>query len=147
MQCVCVASMRRKTQQVQKIGPWGRFKKHYLRLFIYYFVHFVVQKVISPIGNLGRFQGKPAATTLINYKVHAGSFHVSKIHRTLTWTTGSLTCLCGHSYACIYTQGCGTPTASQNNIFDLESRVFLVLLMQTVFEPQVFRSRIRRSAN
>ena len=42
--------------------------------------------------NLGSFpQGKPAATvpryqTLINYKVHAGSFRVSVIHRTLTWT-------------------------------------------------------------
>ena len=39
-------------------------------------------------------QGKPAATesrysTLINYKVHAaGSFRVSIIHRTLTWTAG-----------------------------------------------------------
>ena len=29
-------------------------------------------------------------------KVHAGSFRVSVIHRTLTWTTGSLTCVCDH---------------------------------------------------
>ena len=48
-----------------------------------------------PMGNLGRFsQGKSAVTelrypTLINYKVHAGSFHVSIIHQTLTWTTWS----------------------------------------------------------
>ena len=28
-------------------------------------------------------------------------------HRTLTWTTGSLTCV--HSYACVYTRGRGTP--------------------------------------
>ena len=46
--------------------------------------------------NLGHFpQGKTAATeshypTLINYKVHAGSFHLAIIHWTLTWTTGSL---------------------------------------------------------
>ena len=30
-------------------------------------------------------------------KVHAGSFRVSIIHQTLTWTTGSLTCICDHS--------------------------------------------------
>ena len=36
-------------------------------------------------------------------KVHAGSFCVST--KTLTWTTGSLMCVCDHSYACVYTQG------------------------------------------
>ena len=30
-------------------------------------------------------------------KVHAGSFRVSVIYRTLTWTTGSLTCVRDHS--------------------------------------------------
>ena len=45
--------------------------------------------------------------------VHAGCFRVLVIHRTLTWTTGSLTCVRGHSYACVYTtRGSGTPTAS-----------------------------------
>ena len=53
-------------------------------------------------------------------KVHAGSFRVSVNHRTPTWTTGSLACVCDHSYACVYTQGLGTPTASQHNILDLE---------------------------
>ena len=54
---------------------------------ILYFAHFVVPMEISPMGNLGYFpQGKPAATescypTLINYKVHAGSFRVSKSRR------------------------------------------------------------------
>ena len=53
--------------------------------------------------------------------MHAGSFHVSIIHRTLAWTTGSVTCVRDHSYACIpYTQGLGTPTASQRNIFNSE---------------------------
>ena len=32
-------------------------------------------------------------------KVHAGSFRVYVIHRTLTWTTGSLTCVRDRSYA------------------------------------------------
>ena len=35
-------------------------------------------------------------------KVHAGSFHISVGHRSLKWTTGSLTCVRDHSYACIY---------------------------------------------
>ena len=44
---------------------------------------------------------------------------VNVIHRTLMWTTGSLTCLRDHSCACVYTWGLGTPTASQH-IFDSE---------------------------
>ena len=79
-----------------------------------------------PMGKSGRFpQGKPAAAesrfpTLINYKVHAGSFSVSIIHRTLTWTTGSWTWVRDHSCACVYARGLGTPTASQHTIFDSE---------------------------
>ena len=62
------------------------------------------------MGNSVRFsQGKPAATgsrypTLINYEVHAGFFRASIMHRTLTWTTGSVTCVREHSYdAWVYT--------------------------------------------
>ena len=58
--------------------------------------------------------------------VHAGSFCVSIIHRTQTWTTGFLPCARDHSYACMYTQGLGTPTASQHNIFDSEKLTFLL---------------------
>ena len=36
--------------------------------------------------------------------VRAESFHVFIIHRTLTWTTGSLSCVRDHSYAVVYTQ-------------------------------------------
>ena len=35
--------------------------------------------------------------------MHAGSFCVSVIHGTMTWTTGSLTCVRDHSFACVYT--------------------------------------------
>ena len=38
-------------------------------------------------------------------KVHAGSFRISVIHRTLTGTTGSLTCI--NSYVCVYIRGPG----------------------------------------
>ena len=48
--------------------------------------------------------------------LHAGSFRVSIICRTLTWTTGSLTCVRDRSYA--YGRGLGTSTVSQHNIFD-----------------------------
>ena len=81
------------------------------------------------MGNLGHFpQEKPAATescycypTLIHYGVHAGSFRVSIIHQTLMGTTGALTCVRDHSYACVsYTWGLGTPTVSQHNILDSE---------------------------
>ena len=61
-----------------------------------------------------------------------GSPHVSIIHQTLTWTTGSLTCVHDHSYACSYKRGLGTPTG-QHSIFDSEklSQLFLVLLVRT----------------
>ena len=36
-------------------------------------------------------------------KVHVGSFRVSVIHRTLTWTSRFLSCVTDHSYACVYT--------------------------------------------
>ena len=40
-------------------------------------------------------------------KVQAGSFRVSVIHRTVTWSTGSSTCVRGHSCECVYTRGLG----------------------------------------
>ena len=49
----------------------------------------------------------------------AGSFRVSVIHRPLTWTAGSVTCVRDHSCECVYTRALGTPpTASQHNIID-----------------------------
>ena len=77
-------------------------------------------------------------------QVHAGSFRVSVIHRTMTWTRGYVTCVHNHSYACVrmYTQGLGTPTTSQHNSFDPEKlHIFLVLLTGPGFKPPVFGSR------
>ena len=45
---------------------------------------------------------------------------VSVIHRTLAWTTGSLTCVRDHSCAYTYTRWLGIQTASQQNISDSE---------------------------
>ena len=103
---------------------------------------------ILSMGNSGRFPPEnlfqqSRHSTLINYKVIAGSFRVSVIQRTLPRTTGSLTCVCDHSYGCVYTQGLGTP--SQHTIFDSEklSQIFLVLLMG--FESRVFGSWVPHS--
>ena len=65
-----------------------------------------------PWENSGRFpQGKPAATesrylTLINYKVHAGSFSCfhNPPNSDMDYTRSS-TCARDHSYACAYTRG------------------------------------------
>ena len=45
------------------------------------------------------------------------SFRVSVIHRTLTWTTGALTCVRDHYYACVYTRRLGTLTKRVSTTF------------------------------
>ena len=85
-----------------------------------------------------------ATFRLPGLKMHAGYFRVFIIHRTLTWTTGYVTCVRGLSYACVCTRVLGTPTASQHNLFDSEKlKVFLVLL--TGLEPSTNRSPVQRS--
>ena len=119
------------TQYVQNDGPpTSSSTPPTFLMFIFAVVHFVVPMwFFFYWGSLP--QGKPAATDLrypilINHKMHPGSFHVSKIHRTLTWILNT------HIYVIIvmrtYTHGgLGTPTASQHNIFDSEklSQIFL----------------------
>ena len=61
-------------------------------------------------GNLGCF---PRCPVFVFFSCVVFSHFV--IHQTLTWTTGSLMCV--PSYACIYTQGWGTLTTSQHNIY------------------------------
>ena len=100
-------------------------------------------------GKFGSLSPKKASCNRLvlpnhnTYKVHAGSFRVSVIYGTLTWTAGALTCVRDHHYACIDSRGMDTPTMSQYNIFYLEklSQIFLVLLRG--FEPQVFGSRVQ----
>ena len=72
--------------------------------------------------------------------VHAGSFRVFVIHKTLTWTTGSVTCVRDQSYVCLYTRGLGTSIASQHNIFYSEKLTNLFLVLLTGFEPRVMKS-------
>ena len=50
-----------------------------------------------------RLQPRGAKCQLSYYfSVHAGSFCISVIHQTLTWNTGYLSCVHGHSCACIH---------------------------------------------
>ena len=60
------------------------------------------------------------------FSAHAGSFRVSVIHLSLAWTTGSLTCVRGHSCACVYIRRLGTPTVRQHNMFDSKSAHFFL---------------------
>ena len=73
--------------------------------------------------------------------VHAGGFHVSVIHRSLTWITGSLTCVRDHSYACVYihTGGLGIPTASQHNIFESEKLTSFFLCSWRNLSPTLYQ--------
>ena len=77
----------------------------------------------------------------INYpsvnKMHAGTFRGFVIHRTLTWTTGSLTCVPHHFYAFvrIRIRGSGTHTHRQRISATFltrkkHTRMFLVLLTE-----------------
>ena len=78
---------------------WALLSVHITRLVTlpYYYIY-RVQKYIYPSGS----------------KVLAGSFRVSVIHRSQTWTAGSFKCILDRSCACLYTRGLGTPTASQH---------------------------------
>ena len=80
-------------------------------------------------GNSGCFPcGKRAAIVrryTVFYISSVQCFHVSIIHQTLTWTTGSLSCVRDHSFACICTRGLGTLT-SQQNLTLKNSRKFLL---------------------
>ena len=112
---------------------------------------FFLYTLLSLSGNSGRLRlQQPQEQRYPVLKVHTGYFRVSIIHRTLTWTTGSLTCVRNHSYACVCnTRGWGIPTASQHTIFVSEklSHMFIVLLTQAGFKPPVFGSRVRRSTH
>ena len=61
-------------------------KKNFLQLYC--------PNGISPMRNSGAFFGESQMrqSRATQPRVHAGCFSVSIIHRTLTWTTGSLTC-------------------------------------------------------
>ena len=97
MWCMCTLHIHKKytpfpTEEIMQVKRRFEQKTHKPRqtcdvhalhtqntcLFFFFLLHCAV-----PVGNSGSFaQGKPAATescypTLINYKVHAGSFRVS----------------------------------------------------------------------
>ena len=75
-------------------------------------------------------------------------FRDSTIHRTLTRTTGSLTCVRDHSYACICTHGGWARRRRVSTTFLTRQKLSQIcLVLWTEFEPLVFGSRVRRSTN
>ena len=64
-------------------------------LFLYFLKYFLFHTLYYPFREI---RNTAAARTEPVLQVHAGSFRVSVIHRILTWTTGSLTCVRDHSY-------------------------------------------------
>ena len=111
----------------------------------------IIYTLLSLSGYLGRPTWErlqqPQEQRYPVLQVHAGSFSVSVIHRTLTWTSGSSLCVRDHSCACVYTRGLGMPTASQHNIFDSEKLLQIFLVLMTGFKPGSFGSWVRRSTN
>ena len=122
-----INSERRRAESFEACCQWVLLNVQVVTLLGLF--TFIVQKYINFI--------------LLSVKVHAGSFSVSVIHQTLTWTTGSLACV--HDHSCVYTPVLGPLTASQHNILEQFSQSFLMLL--TGFEPRVFGSRVQHSTN
>ena len=87
--------------------------------FHFYYIHLII-----PFGKFGlpylgiRLHTAAARAALPkSYKRLLGLFvRVSEIHLTLTWSTGSLTCVCDH-FTC---RGLSTTTTSQHNLFGAE---------------------------
>ena len=99
-----------------------------------------------PNGTFFPWEIRVAFPKEMNYNVHAGSFRVPAIHRTLTWTTWSLTCARHRSYAAYSHSGLAGHTDSESAqhfwLGEKLSQIFPVLL--TGFEPLTFGSRVRR---
>ena len=55
--------------------------------------------------------------------VHSGCFSVCLIHRTLTWTTGFLTCVCD-IFTCVYTRG-GEGGGVGTSVYSLIRKTFV----------------------
>ena len=82
---------------------------------------------------------------LLFLQVHTGSFRDSVIHRTLTWTTWSLTFVRDHS--CVYTHGGWTHRQRVSTTFLIRKNSLKKMVLMKGFEPQVFGSRVRRCTN
>ena len=63
-----------------------------------------LQTEIPPFFFVQNFRVVSNSKKILTRLVHAGFFVVSIVHRTLTWTTGSLTCVCD-LFACVCTLG------------------------------------------
>ena len=67
--------------------------------FLFHTLHYPFREIRATLP-LGKTTADARAA--LPSPINAGSFRVSVIHRTLTRTTGSLTCVRNQSYACVY---------------------------------------------
>ena len=90
----------------------------------FYFLFLLYTLLFIPFGTFGPpYLGKttvqqPQEQCLLPSPTSA-CWVVSVIHQTLTWTTGSLTCVCDYSYACVYTHGVGHTDSESAQHFGL----------------------------
>ena len=81
-----------KVKKPWKLRPQSDLSTDWFSVWGVFLLHFVVPMGISPMGNLGHFpQGKPATIESRYPTITKRMLALSIIHRTLTWTTGSLT--------------------------------------------------------
>ena len=89
---------------------WVRLQQHQEQFgdfcntaYLFYTLYYPFREIRAGLPGYGYSSCKSRAYPVL--QVHAGSFRISIICRSLTWTTGSFTCVCDHSYACVYTRG------------------------------------------
>ena len=91
------------------IWLWHHITPTAIWIIVFYFIYFatVFPIGISPLRNTSCFPGKSQLRQIRAPQptVHAWCFSVSRIHHTLIWTTGSLTCAQMFN-ACGYTREC-----------------------------------------
>ena len=92
-------------------------------------IKFTVQKYIDPFVN----------------KVNAGSFCISVIHRTLTWTTGSLTYVIINLMLAYTLGGRAHRHRVSTTFFWLGKTILKKIVLLTGFEPRVIESWAWRS--
>ena len=123
-------------------------KRSQVLLLLGFFVFFL-HLTPSLAGSSGRLTWVrlqlPQERRFLVLQVHADSFRVFVIYRTLTWTTGSLMCVCDHSYACIYTHR-GWAHRQQVSTF-LTQKNLLSFFGATDIWTWVTEYEIRRSTN
>ena len=101
-------------------------RRHLMCKPLPYYVHFQYRRTLNPHLS----------------KVHAGSFRVSVIHRTLTWTTASLKRARDYVCACVQTREVEHTDSESAQPFGLGKTHNFCPVLLTGFEPRSFGSGV-----